>query len=450
MIRFCIASLFSVASVATLALPAFPGAEGFGTETTGGRGGKIIHVTNLENSGPGSLREAIDASGPRIVVFDVSGTIKLWNALIIHDPYITIAGQTAPGDGITLSGDTFGVATHDVVVRFIRSRLGGANSRAEDAISIVSGYNIVFDHVSASWSIDEAFSPSGNKNSQLRDITLQWCAIAEPLNQSRHTKGHHGYNMLLRATGGISLHHNLYAHADSRNPRFGDNYFRGEPTYDFRNNVIYDWGHIASGMVDGRMNVNYVNNYLKPGPSTVDQRAPIVLTDKANADTRFFVAGNLVIGRDEQATDSNKMFATENIKAGDTGYTLMPTPFETPAVKTSSAAEAYTQVLAHAGASVPKRDAVDERIFRQVLTGTGRIINSTDEVGGWPELKSTPAPLDTDGDGMPDDWESANDLDPKNPADAPQLRPDGYMQIEYYLNTLAEKKITGYLKTSTR
>jgi pectate lyase len=436
MIRPLTAAFFALCAFNAYALPAFPGAEGFGADTIGGRGGKVIHVTNLENAGPGSLRAAIDEDGPRIVVFDVSGTIELWNALIIHNPYITIAGQTAPGDGITLKGDTFGTDTHDVVVRFIRSRMGDANPRAEDAISIQSGYNIVFDHVSASWSIDEAFSPSGSKSAQLHDITIQWCAIAEPLNQSKHKKGNHGYNMLLRATGGISLHHNLFAHADSRNPRFGDNYFRGDaPTYDFRNNVIYDWGHIASGMVDGRMNVNYVSNYLKPGPSTVDARAPIVLTDKANEGTRFYVDGNVVAGRETQTADGKQLFATENVKSGNAGFTLMPAAFTVPAVTTASAAEAYTQVLAGAGASF-RRDPVDERIMREVASGSGRIINTTDEVGGWPQLKSLAAPQDRDGDGMPDAWETANGLDPDNPADGTKLRADGYTEVEHYLNSL--------------
>lgn len=441
--RLLITPCLLVAAVSTYAaLPAFPGAEGFGSATIGGRAGKVIHVTNLNNSGSGSLRAATDETGPRTVVFDVSGTIELWNPLVIHDPFITIAGQTAPGDGITLKGATFGIDTHDVVVRFIRSRMGEADKKSEDAISIFSGYNIVLDHVSASWSVDEGLSPSGN----LRDITVQWSTIAEPLVHSRHTKGDHGYGMLLRATGGISLHHNLYAHADARNPRFGDNYFRGDaPTFDFRNNVIYGWGRIASGMVDGRMSVNYVNNYLKPGPDS-SKRAPIVLTDKANEDTRFYVNGNIVVGRDTLTQDNGKLFATEDVKSGKTGYTHATAEFTVPPVKTVSATEAYEQVLSQAGASVPKRDAVDERIVQQVRSGTGKLVDSPSDVGGWPQLKSLPTPLDTDQDGIPDEWEITHNLDPKNPADGNGSHASGYTWLEMYLNELVEKKLPGFGK----
>lgn len=437
--RIVVTCLSAFALPAFAALPAFPGAEGFGTETIGGRGGKVIHVTNLDNSGPGSLRAATEESGPRTVVFDVSGTIELWNPLRINDPFITIAGQTAPGDGITLKGATFGIATHDVVIRFIRSRMGDGSTKSEDAISIFSGYNVVLDHVSASWSVDEALSPSGN----LRDVTVQWSTIAEPMVKSRHTKGDHGYGMLLRATGGISLHHNLYAHADARNPRFGDNYFRGDaPTFDFRNNVIYGWGNMASGMVDGRMSVNYVNNYLKPGPDS-SELAPIVFTPKANEDTRFYISGNVVIGRAALTQDNSKFFTLERMQAS-TKHMQVAAPFTVPPVKTVSASEAYEQVLTHVGASVPKRDSVDARIIAQVRAGTGKLVNTPEDVGGWPKLNSLPAPLDTDRDGMPDSWEIARGLDSKNPVDGNKLHDSGYTWLEVYLNELVALQLPGW------
>jgi pectate lyase len=224
-------------------LPDFPGAEGFGATTPGGRGGRVIYVTTLDDSGPGSLRAAIGAQGPRTILFRVGGVIDLQSALVVREPFVTIAGQTAPGGGICLRGDNFGIATHDVVVRFLRVRLGDLRRREVDTFSIADGSrNVVVDHCSASWSIDETLSPSGD----ISDVTVQWCIISESLNNSLHSKGPHGYGSLLRATGGVSLHHNLWSHHNGRNPRFGDNYAEGPfPTFDFRNNVIYNWGSAA-------------------------------------------------------------------------------------------------------------------------------------------------------------------------------------------------------------
>lgn len=419
------------------ALPAFPGAEGFGSDTIGGRGGKVIHVSNLNDRGEGSLRAAINDPAPRTVVFDISGTITLDSSLVIRNPYITIAGQTAPGDGITLRGNTLAVNTHDVVIRFIRSRLGDEiNPKAQDAISIYGGQRIILDHVSASWSIDEVLSPSGD----IQDVTIQWSYIAEPLNRSQHEKGRHGYNMLLRATGGVSIHHNLFAHGDVRSPRFGDHYFTGNaPTFDFRNNLIYGWGKIASGDIDGRMRVNYINNYLKPNAES-SQRAPIVFTAAANEDTQFYVSGNIVEQRDALSQNQDLLFSAEKIRQGS--FTQVREPFATPLIYTHSAQESYALVLAHAGASLPKRDAVDLRISQQVKTGTGKIIDSVQDVGGWPVLKSAPAPLDSDQDGMPDAWEIAEKLNPNDASDDQQLRADGYTWLEHYLNSLAAKVST--------
>lgn len=427
-----VAALLASITLHVHALPAFPGAEGFGSDTVGGRGGKVYYVTNLDNAGPGSLREAVEASGPRMVLFKVSGTIKLSHHLKITDPFITIAGHTAPGDGITLRGGSLRVATHDVVIRFIRSRLGSENPKQEDAISIDSGARrVVLDHVSASWSIDEALSPSGD----IQDVTIQWSIISESLRKSVHSKGSHGYGSLLRATGGVSLHHNLWAHHDARNPRFGDNYFRGDaPTFDFRNNVIYGWGNMCSGLVDGAMQVNYINNYLKPNAQSSED-PPIVLNSKANEKTRFYLEGNVVLGRD--LAHANAYFDTSMVNSAP-GYSLASTPFITPAVKTDRAELAYARVLAHAGASLPARDTVDLRVIGQVKTGTGQMIDSPADVGGWPELQSAKAPQDSDSDGMPDDWEMAQGLDPKDPADGTKLRTDGYTELEHYLHSLVK------------
>jgi len=246
-------------------LPAFPGAEGFGAKATGGRGGEVYEVTNLNDSGPGSLRDAV-SKGNRTVVFRVSGTIELKKRLVVTQPNLTIAGQTAPGDGICLRNFTFAVASRNVIVRYLRGRLGDVSRQEDDSMGVLHGAsNVIFDHCSASWSIDETLSLSGNET----DVTIQWCIIAEPLNNSLHSKGPHGYGSLARSNGRVSLHHNLWAHCDGRNPRLGNNYGRPPyPTFDVRNNVIYDYGRTCSGLTQGVLKVNYVGNYIRPGPSS--------------------------------------------------------------------------------------------------------------------------------------------------------------------------------------
>ena len=426
---------FSLLVLAVAAdLPAFPGAEGFGSTTPGGRGGKVLLVTNLNDSGPGSLRAAVEADGPRIVVFRTGGLIELKSHLKVTKPFLTIAGQSAPGDGICLKNGTLLITTHDVVVRYIRSRLGTGGGEA-DAISVANGSRrVVLDHVSAGWSVDESLSPSGD----IQDVTLQWSIISESLNHSIHAKGDHGYGSLVRATGGVSLHHNLWAHHNGRNPRLGDNYGKGEPaTYDFRNNVIYDWGSYCSGLTDGHIRVNYVGNFLRHGPSS-SKRNPIYMSNDATADTRFYLASNVVDGHPEWTTDNSKMFDHVEFK-GRKIVTVESVAFGTPSVRTMSAQQAFEAVLNGAGATKPKRDSVDTRVVESVRKRIGRIINSTDEVGGWPVYQPGAAPVDTDGDGIPDAWESAHGLDPRNPADALKPSPSGHSWIEVYLNELAEK-----------
>ncbi len=272
-------------------IAAFPGAEGFGSTTPGGRGGRVIFVTNLNDAGPGSLRAACEAEGPRIVIFRVSGLIALAEPLVIKNPYITIAGQTAPGDGICLRNYTFVIATHDVVVRYLRSRLGDLSGQEADSITLASGAeNVILDHCSASWSVDEVLSLAGN----VSNVTVQWCLIAEGLNHSKHKKGAHGYGSLSRANGPVTWHHNLWAHNNSRNPRLGDNYGRPPyPTFDVRNNVIYDYGEIASGLTQGVLKVNYVANYIRPGPSS-KARTPIQVGGPS--DLSFYIRENVFEG----------------------------------------------------------------------------------------------------------------------------------------------------------
>ena len=429
---FSLGLLLAAAAASAFALPAFPGAEGFGADTLGGRGGRVIFVTNLDDSGPGSLRAACEAEGPRIVMFRVAGTIALKKPITITKPFLTLAGQSAPGDGICLRDASFGIATHDVVVRYLRVRLGDESGKESDCIDLLHGaYNCILDHCSATWSVDECLSTSGDN----RDCTIQWCLIGESLNQSKHAKGKHGYGSLARANGPISWHHNLWIHNDARNPRLGDNYGRGGkyPTFDVRNNVIYNFGGTASGLTQGILKVNYVGNYLRPGPSS---RAPKPITVGHPSQLTYFIRDNILEGRDDLTTDNTHFFSVTEHE-GKRVVETVATPFAAPPVKTVSAREALELVLASVGASRPLRDSADARLVEHVRTRTGKLIDSQDEVGGWPVLKSAPLPADTDNDGLPDAWELAHGLDPKNPADANAVAKSGYTQIEEYLNGLA-------------
>jgi pectate lyase len=424
-------------------LPAFPGAEGFGANTPGGRGGKVFIVTNLDDSGPGSFREACLADGPRIVVFAVSGTIALKTPLTVTKPFLTVAGQTAPGGGICLRDATFAIATHDVVVRYLRSRLGDETAREADALDVLNGSsNVIIDHCSATWSIDEALSLSGNN----QNITVQWCLIGESLRQSKHAKGPHGYGSLARANGPVTFHHNLWIHNDARNPRMGDNYGRGPtfPRFDVRNNVIYNYGGTASGLTQGNLQANYVANYIRPGPSS-KAKTPITVGNKPlDSDLQFYIRDNVFEGSDELTADNTKFFSAYEID-GKRQVRIFEQPFAAPAVKTVSAREAVELVLATVGASLPQRDAVDARLVAHVRTRTGKMIDSQTEVGGWPELASGTAPVDTDRDGMPDAWETKHGLNPRDPADAAlDSDKDGYTNLEEYLNGTDPKQFVNY------
>ncbi|MSU50154.1 MAG: pectate lyase [Opitutus sp.] len=415
-------------------LPAFPGAEGSGATTPGGRGGKILFVTTLADSGAGSFRAACEADGPRIVLFRVAGTIALKRPITVTKPFLTIAGQSAPGDGVCLRDASFGIATHDVVVRYLRSRLGDVSGREDDCIDLLNGaHDCILDHCSATWSIDECLSTSGEN----ANCTIQWCLIGESLNQSKHAKGKHGYGSLARANGPMSWHHNLWIHNDGRNPRLGDNYGRGPtfPTFDVRNNVMYDFGGTASGLTQGILKVNYVANYLRPGPSS---RARTPITVGNPSDLTYFIRDNIIEGNDALTADNTQFFSAVEFE-GKRQVRTVDRPFAAPPVKTVSAPTALELVLATVGASLPGRDAVDARLVNHVRTGGGKIIDSQNEVGGWPVLKPGPLPVDTDGDGLPDAWETAHSLNPKNPADASAVAKSGYTNIEEFLNGIVAR-----------
>lgn len=443
---------------------AFPGAEGFGAFTPGGRGGKVFVVTTLEDytnkSAPikGSLRAAVAAKVPRIVVFAVSGTIHLKKRLRIDEPFLTVAGQTAPGDGICLADQGTTVATHDVIFRHLRFRHGDASGDGSDSLWFRSSQNVIVDHCSVSWGLDECFSFT----KAMTNVTAQWCIISEGLNAE-----HHGYGSLIAPEGGdcqMSFHHNLYADDYGRTPRAAS---RGtiKFLFDYRNNVIfnwgtgYDWGTWAVYGTDSDecVDMNFIGNYSIAGLDTSVEatqkmgfRPHFDLTTEGyrqaalsshSKTSRIYESGSKIDGNVNGILDG-----IDNGWAKVSGvYTKMDAPFPIApefAVKTETADQAYEHVLANAGAMPWHRDAVDARIIEGVRKQTGRVINSQKEVGGWADLKSASAPLDTDGDGIPDAWEKAHGLDPNDPSDASKPAKDGsgYSNIEVYINSLTRSE----------
>lgn len=421
-------------------LPSFPGAEGFGARASGGRGGRVIAVTNRNDSGPGSLRTAIDETGPRTVVFRVSGNISLESSVKLRHGDLTIAGQTAPGDGICLQNYSLDLAgANNVVVRYLRVRPGDVSGQDLDALGGREGENIVIDHCSMSWSIDECLSIY----SGVRNLTVQWCLLSESLYQSGHVKGHHGFGGIWGGQN-ASWHHNLLAHHSSRNPRIVGKSV-GDQFVDIRNNVIYNWGYNSTYGGDGDVRVNLINNIYKPGPATRDNvRARVANPSPGAAPHNWWIDGNLASASAEVTADNwlgvhpSGDVAKDSLRAG--------APFAAAPVTTQSPDDAFESVLRNAGATLPRRDPLDARILEEARTGTARfgetyegggkgIIDSQQAVGGWPELKSAPAPADFDGDGMSDDWELRYRLDPKNPDDGTQdPDDDGYTNLEEYLN----------------
>lgn len=409
------------------ALPAFPGAEGFGSGTIGGRGGKIIEVTNLNNSGSGSFREAVEASGARIVVFRTGGTIDSSGDIIIRNPYITIAGQTAPGDGIAIRGSKLQVATHDVIIRNIRVRPGVA--AGNDAIMIghptVAPYNVILDHCSVSWAGDENFSTWAD----IHDITIQWSLSTEGLLHSNVS-----YGMLIgEHAKNISIHHNYFAHNNDRNPLF-----KGDTTGEVINNVVYNWGSfgmrlkdVVDSGTDIASTVQVEGNHYKPGPQTSSSKLGITVAGISGS--RFYVKNNIGPGRLTNTGDD--WLAVD----GSTAYRVNTPPLGISRITVDDVSQITDIIFSEtgAGAVAPHRDSVDLRAMQTFANNSGTWISSESEVGGWPYLSSGTPPADSDHDGMPDNWEVSKNLNPQDSSDGNRDRDsDGYTNIEEYINGL--------------
>jgi hypothetical protein len=427
--------------------PAFPGAEGAGAAATGGRGGDVYYVTTLADSGTGSLRAGISGApaGGRTICFKVSGNIALDSTLTINKPNITVAGQTAPGEGICIQDESFNIAANNVIVRHVRTRLGTNNLAEADCMWINSGTNIIVDHVSASWSVDEVLSSSRD----VANLTVQNCFITEALNNSIHVKGAHGYGGIISSAASVTYSYlrNLYAHNNSRNPRIGSDSQAGTLRLDFRNNVIYNYGSRAgyTGDTNEFCEVNYVGNYCIQGPSS----AYNYILEGGALGTHVYQNGNYIdLNRNGLVDGANTGWA---MFSGT--YTQSGTPFSVPEATTEPAPAAYQRVVALSGAMPWRRDANDQRIVRTVRQQYGSIVdfvgapNQPTEyvtngtvvgVRGWPVLGSDAAPADTDSDGMPDYWELAAGLNPNLASDRNLTNVvTGYTRLEEYLNWLA-------------
>lgn len=423
--------LLAFASPAAAQTLAFPGAEGAGRFAAGGRGGIVLRVTTLDDSGPGSLRAAVEARGSRTILFAVAGTIRLQSDLVIREPRVTVAGQSAPGGGIALADGTLIVHADDVIVRHLRVRRGDRAPGEGDSIWIRGGRRIILDHVSASWSVDETLSASAryDRGEGWWDLTVQWSVISESLRRSHHGKGEHGYGSLIRGGRGAraSFHHNLWAHHVARMPRPG-NYAGPEqdpegPLMEFRSNLFYNWGRGFAGYNEDEASLiryNFIDNAYLAGP---DSGGALAFRER-NRLARAWFAGNSMNGAIPADPWS---LVTGTLPEG---YRLSG-PVEVAPVAADPAPSAMTRVLAGAGAW--PRDGADARVIESVRTRGGRHIDSQTEVGGWPELAGGQAAPDTDGDGMPDPWERARGHDPERIDGNGDRDGDGMTNLEDWL-----------------
>lgn len=445
-------------AAAKATVPAFPGAEGAGAFTPGGRGGAVFVVNTLADRGPGSFREAVEAKGPRTVVFGIAGLITLETPVEINHPFLTLAGQSAPGDGVCIRGQSVHINTHNVIVRFMRFRRGNLKVR-DDALGGNPVSDVIIDHVSASWGLDENLSlyrhMTDNKKLPIENLTIQWSITSEALDRNHHAFG--------GTWGGknCSFHHNLFACNTGRNPSIGMG-----GGFDFRNNVLFNWQHRTMDGGDGSSRVNVINNYYKAGPATsgalrhrICRLQPRWPKDDHPGAGQWYVAGNHVEGFPEITADNwagGVYFEPEREQKGilvpqpTEAESRVRQPFPTAIATLETAEEAYRHVLAHTGATFPRRDPVDARVIESVRTGRPTfqdgIIDSPADVGGWPEYSGS-VPADADADGMPDAWETQHGLDPKDRADAMKdADRDGYPSLEEYLNGTDPAAFVDYSK----
>ena len=477
-------------------IPAFPGAEGGGMYTFGGRGGKVLTVTNLNDSGPGSFRWACEQGGARIIVFNVSGIINLKTPVILRAPYVTIAGQTAPGDGVCIAGESFQVDTHDVIVRHMRFRRGNTNVwNREDSFGGNPIGNIMIDHCSCEWGLDENISfyrhmfDMGDGKPKRKvptvNVTIQNTISAKALDTYNHAFG--------STIGGenSTFMRNLWADNTGRNPSIG---WGG--VFNFVNNIIYNWVHRTADGGEFSTMSNFINNYYKPGPLTpktsnvgwrivkAESRSNKLFPYKQFG--RVYATGNIVEGYDAITKDNwagGIQTADKDGELGEDELALMHSnePFEMPHLTIIPSEQTFDRVLDNVGAMLPTRDIVDQRIIEEVRTGQAYyvkklpkenpygntwgmkeeskkedgtfkyrrlendsykygIITDIAQMGGYPEYKGTPY-VDSDGDGMPDEWEKANGLNPNDPSDANgDCTGDGYTNIEKYINGISTKE----------
>jgi pectate lyase len=430
-------------------IPAFPGAQGGGIYSLGGRGGRVIEVTSLAESGPGTLREALATKSPRIVVFRVGGLIELKTRITISQPFVTIAGQTAPGDGICIKGETVVINTHDVVMRHLRFRRG-VSAKEDDAVRGYPAGNIVIDHCSFSWATNENVSlyrrrtKTAEGYAPTRNITVQWSVMSEALDCASHSRG--------GIWGGLdsSFHHNLLACNSEANPiiMYGEG-------FDFRNNVIFNWRHKAIEGGYGPAKINVVANYFKSGPAAHGNAGHQICRPEKrfwgkpeDVWGKWYIADNYVQA-DAKVTADNWLGVKVDPNAAQ--IVRSAEPFAAPAIVQQDAAAAYDLVLAGAGATLPTRDAVDKRVADMVRSGKpakgNGIIKDPNDVGGWPKYATGQAPIDSDHDGMPDAWEKKFGLNPNDPADAALDKDgDGYTNVEECLNGTDPTKYVDYTK----
>lgn len=439
--------------------------EGGGASVTGGDGGSVYRVSRLDdeldpNTGrpmAGTLRYALTQTGARRILFTTSGTIHLKNELRIKTGSLTIDGQSAPGDGICIADYPLVINASNVIVRFIRVRLGDVSNTEFDAVSVNDSKGVMLDHLSCSWSVDECVSCYGNE-----DFTMQYCLISESLKNSVHGKGNHGYGGIWGGSN-ASFHHNLLAHHDSRNPRFDHDYVnRMAGPIDFVNNVVYNWGGNSAYGGEGSTNggggrrINFVNNYYKPGPATKSGVKDRLLnpttrcsncTDACGGSVspgKFYLAGNYMYGSDKVTNDNwQGVYPDDPSKKELCKASARWTDGMTALLNEQTAQDAYETVLAKAGCSLV-RDEVDKRIVEEVREGTftyrgsngssNGLIDTQGDVGGWPTLNTAKQALDTDYDGIPDEWETQFGLNPNDPNDARAITlVTGHTNLDVYM-----------------